>query len=529
MSGTDISKHHVLIAEYTLGLLGPHDTTRAHKLLSESDEAVTAALDWENGLLGLTDVLPAVDPSPLLLHRIQTTLGHDTTPAPSSLYRKPAASVNSAERSTPMDSDPPRAPLPRHDQAAPRREPSLGQAAPDNASGAGASITSTPITSTPATNPSISTTFASKASDTHTSPTPPPTTAEGHQHLARNTSAPPPASGAAAHAGTHQSPTEAATDTTDDTAAGASAAPAGAAASMTVRPARHAANTTGMASDKAAHPVAGPTTNTASGASAQSAVNTPSNQSAANRAARNGLPNRHAPAAFGRGQTPSSTQPDPKVGTGSPQHTAAATAAPSLASSHTPDAIPITPPSSPRRPPDAQQTLAGNIWVWRAATVVFAGIALVLALIPSRPAQPPINIVKVAPTQAAILQAPGQTSTPGWVVTFDQQGNALMEPRVRSDIPADASVQLWTRSASMPQARSLGLVDPNLPVTVPASLMGPLGEDQLFEMTLEPEGGSPDASPSGPILFIGQVVTFGTPEPEQADANNGSGAQGSVQ
>ncbi len=154
---------------------------------------------------------------------------------------------------------------------------------------------------------------------------------------------------------------------------------------------------------------------------------------------------------------------------------------------------------------------AGNIWLWRIASLVFALIALTLALMPAKPAAPPVTVVEIAPTRAAIMQAPGQSSTPGWVVTIDPQGNVLLNPQVRSDIPADASVQLWTHNKNMPQPRSLGLIDPNQPVTVPASLIGEISPDQIFEMTQEPAGGAPNASPTGPILFIGRIVTFGRP------------------
>lgn len=177
----------------------------------------------------------------------------------------------------------------------------------------------------------------------------------------------------------------------------------------------------------------------------------------------------------------------------------------------TPQPIP-KPMSAVQPPPEpASGTRSGNIWLWRIASGIFASIAIVMGLMPSEPVAPPITVVEVAPTQAAILQSPGQSSTPGWVVTIDPQGNVLMNPQVRSDIPADASVQLWTHNKTMPQPRSLGLIDINQPVTVPASLMGDISPDQIFEMTQEPAGGSPTASPSGPILFIGRIVTFGRP------------------
>ncbi|MYN12035.1 hypothetical protein GSY71_02565 [Pusillimonas sp. TS35] len=176
------------------------------------------------------------------------------------------------------------------------------------------------------------------------------------------------------------------------------------------------------------------------------------------------------------------------------------------------DAIPITAPST--LPPPEKRRLMHSVWLWRGATIVFAALALAISLVPKEPLPPPINVVQVAPTRAAILQAPGQSSTPGWIVTFDPQGNVLMSPQVHSDVAPKSAVQLWTYNETVSAPRSLGLIDPNRPITVPAALMGELGKEQYFEMTLEPQGGSPTASPSGPVLFIGRVVTFGAPGTE---------------
>lgn len=150
-------------------------------------------------------------------------------------------------------------------------------------------------------------------------------------------------------------------------------------------------------------------------------------------------------------------------------------------------------------------------------TALFAGSIVALAglLVWTRtPAEPPVTIVNVTPVMGAVLQAPGQSSSPGWVVTLDAAGNARMQPLVRTDIPENASVQLWTYTESDTRPRSLGLIDPNLPVAVPATLMGPLNELPFFEMTLEATNGSPTGQPEGPILFMGQTVSFGQPEPE---------------
>ena len=148
------------------------------------------------------------------------------------------------------------------------------------------------------------------------------------------------------------------------------------------------------------------------------------------------------------------------------------------------------------------------VWIGGAVLVVALLALLTLLFVPSTPAEPPVVIVEVAPSKGAILQAPGQSSTPGWVVTVDLENNVTLTPQVHTETPADASVQLWTYNTGLPQPRSLGLIDPNQPVAVPAQIMGEIGEGQFFEMTLEPEGGSLISEPSGPILFIGRVVTF---------------------
>lgn len=166
---------------------------------------------------------------------------------------------------------------------------------------------------------------------------------------------------------------------------------------------------------------------------------------------------------------------------------------------------------------------------WRVSLLqmaVLGGLVVVavlaIGMIPTAPPPPEITVIEMAPKQAAILQAPNQSSTPGWVVTVTPEGNVLLNPRVRTDISADASVQLWTYSKSLPTPRSLGLIDPNQPVTVPAQLMGEISEGQFFEMTQETQGGSASAGPVGPILFIGQLVTFGQPtapvEPPPSEA-----------
>jgi len=156
-----------------------------------------------------------------------------------------------------------------------------------------------------------------------------------------------------------------------------------------------------------------------------------------------------------------------------------------------------------RAPRKILGALWNGLWFWRLLAV------LLLALAATYAAKPNLAVLNAPPlSQLAILQAPGQTSTPGWVLTVDEQHNVVLSPRVHIDVPFEASVELWTRSASAPQPRSLGVINANQPVTIPAERVGELSMDQLFEMTLEPKAGSPSGAPTGPILFIGRMIVL---------------------
>jgi anti-sigma-K factor RskA len=172
------------------------------------------------------------------------------------------------------------------------------------------------------------------------------------------------------------------------------------------------------------------------------------------------------------------------------------------------------PVSEPGRLKDLIGLIYGSVWFWRTLCAILALIMLVLALrlnklqpIAAAAAQSATaELAAPATVQLAILQAPGQTSTPGWTATLDTQHNLLLTPLVHSEIPPDASVQLWTSNDTERQPRSLGIIDPNQAVAVPAATLGAIQAGQLFEMTLEEQGGSASGSPKGAILFIGRMV-----------------------
>ena len=105
----------------------------------------------------------------------------------------------------------------------------------------------------------------------------------------------------------------------------------------------------------------------------------------------------------------------------------------------------------------------------------------------------------------AVLQAPDKSA--GWVVEASVGGRLRLVPiGTSAAVPAGKALQFWTKAKSATGPTSLGLVRPGEVTDLPATRLPTLEADQLFELTLEPEGGSPIARPTGPVLFIGRTL-----------------------
>ena len=130
------------------------------------------------------------------------------------------------------------------------------------------------------------------------------------------------------------------------------------------------------------------------------------------------------------------------------------------------------------------------------------------------PKPPPIEIIQMAPRLGAVLQAPGHSATPGWVLSVDPQQQVLLTPVVPTQLKGNEQVHLWTRAADDSELRSLGLINPNQPVTLTKDVLETVQEGQLFEMTLESSDQPNPSEPQGPILFMGRVVSLGDYEPK---------------
>jgi anti-sigma-K factor RskA len=106
----------------------------------------------------------------------------------------------------------------------------------------------------------------------------------------------------------------------------------------------------------------------------------------------------------------------------------------------------------------------------------------------------------------AVLQSPTDKST-GWIVEIDARRSVRLVPVIQGmAAPAGRSLQFWTKPEGAAAPTSLGLVRAGQAIEWPVSRLPGVGERQLFEITLEPENGSPTGRPTGPILYVGRTV-----------------------
>ena len=166
--------------------------------------------------------------------------------------------------------------------------------------------------------------------------------------------------------------------------------------------------------------------------------------------------------------------------------------------------MPAERPVPPRRD---HGVVPGTGWwnsakLWRGlAGSGFAATAVLAAVLVTRPSALPA----AAPQYLVVLVAP-QDKAPGWVVQASGPKQLSLIPLALVEVPAEKSLQFWTKGENWQGPVSLGLVKPGQSVQIPLDKLPPLQPNQLFELTLEPANGSPTNRPTGPIQFIGRAV-----------------------
>jgi anti-sigma-K factor RskA len=106
----------------------------------------------------------------------------------------------------------------------------------------------------------------------------------------------------------------------------------------------------------------------------------------------------------------------------------------------------------------------------------------------------------------AVLQR--DAASPAFILTVDLSDRTMTVRRVAADNPVGKSYELWLVSNKYPAPRSLGVVQPG-EFSRPAQLASYDPEtirDATFAVSLEPEGGSPTGTATGPVLWAGKLI-----------------------
>jgi anti-sigma-K factor RskA len=166
--------------------------------------------------------------------------------------------------------------------------------------------------------------------------------------------------------------------------------------------------------------------------------------------------------------------------------------------------------ATPARSGAANDALWSSVqfWRWLSGGAVAAAMVMSVLLVRTLVA-PPAGVEQAqveAPRYLAVLQSPDNAAT-GWIVeTVGTDAIRLVQVGEGAAIPQGKTMQFWTKPEGAAGPTSLGLVKPGQVVVVPKGQLPGLADRTLFELTLEPEGGSPYNKPSGPILFVGKAV-----------------------
>lgn len=167
--------------------------------------------------------------------------------------------------------------------------------------------------------------------------------------------------------------------------------------------------------------------------------------------------------------------------------------------------------------PGARAAVRGaTVWeslaFWRAAgiggvfaTLLFAFIAIG-ALATSKQLRNDLTaLAQRKPVYVAVLVNDATKET-GAVVNAFSNGRIEVIPLRAIDVPAGRTLQVWTLWDRAVGPKSLGITGQSRTLQLDLGDLPNTIADQLFEITLEPEGGSPIDRPTGPILFKGNAA-----------------------
>ena len=149
--------------------------------------------------------------------------------------------------------------------------------------------------------------------------------------------------------------------------------------------------------------------------------------------------------------------------------------------------------------PSRWARLWNDLAVMRSAAVAASFAALLLAV----GLGIAIRQARLQPTMVAVLLDGNRA---GAVVHAFADGRVVLLPLTSINVPAGRALEVWTLPSRERGPVSVGLMDRIRTLELRLKDLPPPGPDQLFEITLEPAGGSPTGRPTGPILFKGNTA-----------------------
>jgi len=162
--------------------------------------------------------------------------------------------------------------------------------------------------------------------------------------------------------------------------------------------------------------------------------------------------------------------------------------------------------------PDSRVRLWDNIRFWRTAAIsgaLAASLLMVLAiggLVTSRQLQTDLaELSRRKPVYVAVLVSDA-TREAGAIVNAFADGRVELVPLRPIEVPPGKTLQVWTLWDRAVGPKSVGLTGQSRTLQLDLKSLPTTVQDQLFEITLEPEGGSPIGRPTGPILYKGNTA-----------------------
>lgn len=153
--------------------------------------------------------------------------------------------------------------------------------------------------------------------------------------------------------------------------------------------------------------------------------------------------------------------------------------------------------------------MLGRFWkslaALRIATLGSSLAAVLLAVVAIAAVQHAQQVAARKPIYVAIL-IDDATRQAGAVVNAFADGRVEMIPLVDMNVPDGRALQVWTLWNREVGPRSVGLLSRAKATQLDLEKLPSTTADQLFEITLEPAGGSPTGRPTGPILYKGTTA-----------------------